>query len=113
MVPFRKLALVACLLSLSIFNCRKSYARTMKEDGVKSHLNILAFGDSLTEGYFDHGMAFHPYSGMLQKLLKEDAGLDVKVGPPPLGKGTVGRGDDTWQKASCYRVVSWPELGHL
>ncbi|KAG2497736.1 hypothetical protein HYH03_004470 [Edaphochlamys debaryana] len=39
---------------------------------------ILAFGDSLTEGYYNGGMGFHPYSQKLTELFGQ-AGVDVKV----------------------------------
>ncbi|KAL6069326.1 putative GDSL-like lipase/acylhydrolase [Balamuthia mandrillaris] len=35
----------------------------------KASLDMLAFGDSLTEGYYAGGRRFHPYSDHLQKLL--------------------------------------------
>ncbi|KAG2444098.1 hypothetical protein HYH02_009040 [Chlamydomonas schloesseri] len=41
-------------------------------------MHILAFGDSLTEGYYNHGTQFHPYAIKLHQLLKSN-GLSVKV----------------------------------
>ncbi|KAG2436801.1 hypothetical protein HXX76_006325 [Chlamydomonas incerta] len=41
-------------------------------------MHILAFGDSLTEGYYNHGTQFHPYALKLQELLTKN-GFSVKV----------------------------------
>lgn len=30
---------------------------------------VLAFGDSLTQGYYDDGLGTHPYSNRLQELV--------------------------------------------
>jgi hypothetical protein len=38
-------------------------------------LNIVTFGDSLTEGYYKRGSQFHPYSVKLEELLQNDADL--------------------------------------
>ena len=35
---------------------------------------ILAFGDSLTAGYFAHGMKFHPYTNRLSNLINTKFG---------------------------------------
>lgn len=35
----------------------------------QDHLRILAFGNSLTEGYTDFGMRFHPYGNALKSKL--------------------------------------------
>ncbi|GLC37015.1 hypothetical protein PLESTB_001401400 [Pleodorina starrii] len=40
--------------------------------------NILAFGDSLTEGYYNYGIHFHPYSNKLEELLNSN-GYSAKV----------------------------------
>lgn len=34
-------------------------------------LNILAFGDSLTAGYYEHGVKYHPYSIRLKQLIEQ------------------------------------------
>lgn len=34
-----------------------------------SKMKLLLFGDSLTEGFYSHGMRFHPYSERLEELL--------------------------------------------
>jgi lysophospholipase L1-like esterase len=39
---------------------------------------ILAFGDSLTKGYYNHGMKYHPYSLRINKLFEENK-LDFKI----------------------------------
>lgn len=36
--------------------------------------HLLAFGDSLTEGYYNWGTKFNPYTETLDKLLKEEFG---------------------------------------
>lgn len=36
-------------------------------------MNILCFGDSLTEGYYNGGKNFHPYTWKLKELLEEKA----------------------------------------
>lgn len=41
-------------------------------------LRILAFGDSLTEGFTDGGFSFHPYANKLQELLRRHQ-PDVEV----------------------------------
>eukprot|EP00198_Chlamydomonas_reinhardtii_P004034 XP_001693370.1 predicted protein [Chlamydomonas reinhardtii] len=41
-------------------------------------MHILAFGDSLTEGYYNHGTQFHPYAIKLQQLLLQN-GYSVKL----------------------------------
>ena len=37
-------------------------------------INILTFGDSLTEGYHRFGFAFHPYSNELKRCIDENYG---------------------------------------
>ncbi|CAK3845103.1 Hypothetical predicted protein [Lecanosticta acicola] len=45
-----------------------------------STLRILAFGDSLTEGYTDFGMTFHPYGDALRDTLQESfPNLEITV----------------------------------
>jgi lysophospholipase L1-like esterase len=51
--------------------------------------NILAFGDSLTEGYYRFGTKFHPYSLKLESLLVQHGAFDVMN----LGHS----GEETWQ----------------
>ncbi|CAF1005572.1 unnamed protein product [Rotaria sordida] len=41
-------------------------------------LHILAFGDSLTEGYYRYGLAFHPYATHLTNLF-DSANIPVKI----------------------------------
>ena len=41
-------------------------------------ISILLLGDSLTEGYTQHGTVFHPYGIQLKKRF-EEAGKDVEV----------------------------------
>jgi lysophospholipase L1-like esterase len=41
-------------------------------------LRILALGDSLTEGYYDHGRAYHPYATHLSDLFSS-AKIPVKI----------------------------------
>ena len=45
----------------------------------KKMVRILCFGDSLTEGFYHHGLKFHPYTTRLTKLLN-----DSKPGYYPL-----------------------------
>ena len=45
----------------------------------KKMVRILCFGDSLTEGFYHHGLKFHPYATRLTKLLN-----DSKPGYYPL-----------------------------
>ncbi|CAG8511764.1 10160_t:CDS:2 [Paraglomus occultum] len=40
--------------------------------------SILLIGDSLTEGYSQYGLVFHPYAQTLQKLF-DKAGIDVMI----------------------------------
>ena len=44
----------------------------------RHHFDILAFGDSLTEGFCHGGSHWHPYSLHLQESLSRQGG-DVKV----------------------------------
>lgn len=49
------------------------------DDADSSSIKILAFGDSMTHGYYKYGTAYHPYSIMLQKLLREKFGNHIVV----------------------------------
>ena len=40
---------------------------------------ILAFGDSLTKGYYNYGMKYHPYSTTLAKLLQSQGSVEVRI----------------------------------
>eukprot|EP00877_Chromochloris_zofingiensis_P006408 jgi/Chrzof1/201/Cz01g06250.t1 len=42
-------------------------------------LRILAFGDSLTEGYYNRGRGFHPYTNKLHSLLQSNLAPGCKV----------------------------------
>jgi hypothetical protein len=44
----------------------------------KQPLRILCFGDSLTEGYTDHGISFAPYSDTLLQKLKSHLSLSSR-----------------------------------
>ncbi|KAJ3294854.1 hypothetical protein HK104_003226 [Borealophlyctis nickersoniae] len=42
-------------------------------------LRILCFGDSLTNGYANHGTLHHPYSIQLEKRFKEDGRFKIEI----------------------------------
>lgn len=42
-------------------------------------IHILAIGASMTRGYYKSGCAYHPYSILLQKLLREKFGTHIFV----------------------------------
>jgi lysophospholipase L1-like esterase len=44
----------------------------------KKPLRILCFGDSLTEGYTQHGLHYHPYSDTLLDKLRADLSLSTR-----------------------------------
>ena len=46
--------------------------------GKQQPLRILTLGDSLTEGYYKHGRAYHPYATHLTKLF-QSAKIPVKI----------------------------------
>jgi hypothetical protein len=46
----------------------------------KKSLDILCFGDSLTEGYSEYGLLFTPYSRTLSEKLKAILGSEFEIG---------------------------------
>lgn len=44
----------------------------LKSTDLNNKKNILAFGDSLTKGYYNFGLKYHPYSIKINKLLEEN-----------------------------------------
>jgi hypothetical protein len=46
----------------------------------KKSLDILCFGDSLTEGYSEYGLLFTPYSTTLCEKLKAIFGSEFEIG---------------------------------
>ncbi|GFR40616.1 hypothetical protein Agub_g1197 [Astrephomene gubernaculifera] len=66
----RNIWICAALSGLFVSKTQKTMASEPKY--------LLAFGDSLTEGYYNYGTRFHPYSLKLQQLLDEN-GYNVKV----------------------------------
>jgi hypothetical protein len=49
------------------------------EAAVAAPIRILAFGDSLTEGFTAGGVRMYPYANKLDELFKKDR-IDVEVG---------------------------------
>lgn len=52
---------------------------SMHADAAGQPLRILAFGDSLTEGFTTGGARMYPYAAKLEELFKQD-GVEVEVG---------------------------------
>jgi len=63
--------LLSSLISPIIMNIKQNTNEISKqeEDKNRKTFNILCFGDSLTEGYYNYGQRFHPYSKSLMKQL--------------------------------------------
>lgn len=64
-------------------------SRQIRHEHVKTR-HILAFGDSLTEGFYNHGTLFHPYTIKLSQLLsekikKQNEDSDAESKSPPQG----------------------------
>jgi len=64
--------------------------QNIDEDSTKY---ILAFGDSLTKGYYNFGLKYHPYSLRINKLFEENE-LDFKV----IESGVNGEGTEKMLK---------------
>jgi lysophospholipase L1-like esterase len=56
---------------------------------LKSKKLILAFGDSLTKGYYNFGLKYHPYSIKMNKLLEENNYFYKVIDSGVNGEGTT------------------------
>jgi lysophospholipase L1-like esterase len=67
---------------------------------------VLCLGDSLTDGYYDNGTKFHPYSARLQQLLQVPVD---RIGLSGWTTGDMVRGIEEDECLDCNGKV-WPGL---
>ena len=65
------LSYIYLLHFLEYYNKDIAKVSTMEACNYNTSLKVLAFGDSLTEGYYAGGFKFHPYSIELEKRLQD------------------------------------------
>ena len=65
MVYFPLLLHKASVEVLQAYDCLMRAVVGSTQNGMGSVKRVLAYGDSLTAGYHQHGMAFHPYANRL------------------------------------------------
>lgn len=70
-MQYKQITVIVGFISLFFIVLMMSVSRTRP-------LNILAFGDSLTAGYYNYGARFHPYASHLTRLF-ESANIPVKI----------------------------------
>ena len=68
-----RMAQVVRILSLLVFTL------CIIMSNAKAPLHFLALGDSLTEGFLDHGAHFHPYSINLKRLFEKDSFRNITI----------------------------------
>jgi len=61
----------------------------LKKTELNNKKKILAFGDSLTKGYYNFGLKYHPYSIKINKLLEENNFNYEVIDSGINGEGTV------------------------
>ena len=83
----------------------------------KQPLSILCFGDSLTEGYSQHGLRFTPYSAAMQTRLEKQLGKEweIEVHTDGMSGDQVTGGFLTRMEDRCNFSLSPPPpgLAHL
>jgi hypothetical protein len=89
-------ALLAAMLAAAAAATAASSAPLGMQDVRRTKtLRVLAFGDSLTEGWIDSTEQKHPYTWRLESLLRDrlrSQGIDVQItngGGRPRGRGCV------------------------